>query len=421
LFINPYALDPNNSSILYFSGGSGGNNGGIWRNNDIKNCTETIGWTYLTTSTEDDQVSAIGISKNNNANVVYYGSSNGDVYRIDDAHTGTSPTRTNLTLPEFAGRYVSSIAVDPDSSKNVIITFSNYNVERVYYSSNSGVNWQSVGGNLNSANAPSARWAQIFTVSGVRHYFLATSTGVYYTINLNGGSTTWTQEAVGSIGNVVTTMLDFRQSDNLLIAATHGRGAWSSNTGFPLPVELTSFNYEVFGNNVTLKWITSEERNNQGFEIERKKTTSNSWEQRGFVAGAGTTNEIRNYTYSDLNIESGKYNYRLKQIDYNGNFKYYNLDNEVIIGIPGKFILSQNYPNPFNPVTRISFELPKEGLVKLEVFDVTGRFIKTLVNENKLAGFYEVEFNGGNLASGVYFYKISVDNFTDMKKMILIK
>ncbi|HCN36134.1 MAG TPA: hypothetical protein DIS94_00275 [Bacteroidetes bacterium] len=421
LFINPYILDPNNSNILYFSGGSGGNNGGVWRNNDIKNCDGTTGWTYLTTSAEDDQVSAFGVSTLNNANVVYYGTSNGDVYRIDDAHTGTSPTRTNITLPEFAGRYVSSIAVDPDNSNNVMVVFSNYNVERVYYSSNAGANWVSVGGNLNAPNAPSVRWAQIFTVSGVRHFFLATSTGVYYTITLNGGSTVWTQEAVGTIGNVVTTMFDFRSVDNTLIAATHGRGMFSTNTGFPLPVELSNFNFAVSGNNVSLKWTTTEERNNSGFEIERRNSNSENWSKIGFVEGSGNSNEIKNYSYSDLNLISGKYNYRLKQIDYNGNFKYYNLESEVIVGVPDKYLLSQNYPNPFNPITKINFELSNAGFVKLEVYDLTGRLVKTLINENKPAGYYEVEFNGNNFASGVYFYKLNVNNFSDVKRMILVK
>jgi hypothetical protein len=88
------------------------------------------------------------------------------------------------------------------------------------------------------------------------------------------------------------------------------------------------------------------------------------------------------------------------------------------------YILSQNYPNPFNPVTKINYELPKDGKVKLVIYDILGREIKTLVNEFKQTGRYTVEFNGTQFASGVYFYRIQVEDgksFTQVKKMVLIK
>jgi len=92
--------------------------------------------------------------------------------------------------------------------------------------------------------------------------------------------------------------------------------------------------------------------------------------------------------------------------------------------IPKEYSLSQNYPNPFNPVMKINYELPKDGKVKLVIYDILGREIKTLVNELKQAGRYTVEFNGNSLASGVYFYRIQVEggrNYTAVKKMVLIK
>lgn len=88
---------------------------------------------------------------------------------------------------------------------------------------------------------------------------------------------------------------------------------------------------------------------------------------------------------------------------------------------PGSYELAQNYPNPFNPITTISYSLPKDGLVKLRVFDITGREIATLVNESKVAGSYQVNFNGSNLSSGVYFYKIDVGSFSEVKRMVLVK
>jgi hypothetical protein len=89
--------------------------------------------------------------------------------------------------------------------------------------------------------------------------------------------------------------------------------------------------------------------------------------------------------------------------------------------IPSGFVLYQNYPNPFNPTTNIRYELPKSGFVNLVVFDALGREIQTLVNESLKPGSYEVSFDGGNLPSGVYFYQIRTLNFTEVKRMVLLK
>ena len=88
---------------------------------------------------------------------------------------------------------------------------------------------------------------------------------------------------------------------------------------------------------------------------------------------------------------------------------------------PDKFSLSQNYPNPFNPVTKINYSIPKQGFVTLKVYDLIGREVRTLVNEVKASGSYSVDFNASELSSGVYFYKIQAGDFTETKKMMLIK
>ena len=90
-------------------------------------------------------------------------------------------------------------------------------------------------------------------------------------------------------------------------------------------------------------------------------------------------------------------------------------------GIPETYALSQNYPNPFNPTTKINFAIPKQGLVSLKVYDVLGREVANLVNEVKTAGNYIVDFDASTFASGVYFYKLDVNGFTDVKRMMLIK
>ena len=192
----------------------------------------------------------------------------------------------------------------------------------------------------------------------------------------------------------------------------------------PMPVELSNFISMVSANDVTLKWSTSSEINNSGFEIERsnvKGHTSNEWSKVGFVRGSGTSTDIHNYEFTEKSLNSGKYKYRLKQIDFNGNFEYFELAEEVIIGIPIKYNLSQNYPNPFNPITNLEFGIPELGFVTLKIYDVIGRELITLVNENKEPGYYKVKFDASNLSSGVYFYRMTAGDFVTVKKFVIQK
>ncbi len=204
------------------------------------------------------------------------------------------------------------------------------------------------------------------------------------------------------------------------------------------PVELTSFTASVSENSVNLNWQTATESNNSGFSIERLKDSKieriNEWENIGFVEGQGTTTEPQSYTFTDNDIVSGKVKYRLKQIDFDGTFAY---SNEIDVDVnltPKEFVLHQNYPNPFNPTTKIKFTIPvvetrhasSQHAVSLKVYDILGNEVATLVNENKPAGTYEVEFNshsdeGQNLTSGIYFYRVKVGRFIQTKKMILMK
>jgi len=190
-----------------------------------------------------------------------------------------------------------------------------------------------------------------------------------------------------------------------------------------MPVEMLNFTYRTTGKNVLLKWVTLSETNNSGFEVERAEFRSDNLEFRkaGYVTGKGTTSTPTEYSFTDNGLNTGKYIYRLKQIDYNGNFEYHNLNQTVEIEIPNKFSLGQNYPNPFNPVTRISFDLPDDGYVKLEIYDLRGSKVIELINDRKAAGYYEISFNGSSLSSGIYLYRLSSGRNTSVRKMIIMK
>ncbi|MBI2419734.1 MAG: T9SS type A sorting domain-containing protein [Ignavibacteriales bacterium] len=421
-FVTTFDLDDNDGNLMFTSGGdaAASKTSGFWRCNNAT--AESPTWTYFTNSAiEGQSVTALKLSKANSVNVLYYGTSNGKVFRLDNANTAdpATATPTDVSSTSFPNGYVSSIAVDPVNSANVFITFSNYNVDRIWYSTNSGSSWTSITGNLTGANSPSVRSIITFKVANIPHYFIGTSTGVYFTIELNGSSTVWTQEAAASIGNVVVVGLDYRDADNTLIAATHGRGVFETQVSVPLPVELVSFTGTKSHGDVILKWQTATENNNFGFEIEHK-TARDAWSKVGFIQGAGNSHLVRNYTFTHKKAFPAKTEYRLKQIDMDGKFKY---SNTIMfdLTVPALFTLSQNYPNPFNPSTVIDFAIPAKSNVTLEVFDITGKKMMTLVDEEKEAGNYSVKYNASYLSSGIYFYRLSAGINTITKKMLLMR
>lgn len=216
-------------------------------------------------------------------------------------------------------------------------------------------------------------------------------------------------------------------SPNVYTATATGYTSFSpfiiGNSG-ALPVTISYFNSRTDKRNVTLLWGTSNEINNSGFEIERYDANKNGaavWGKISFINGNGTTSEPHDYSFTDSRLASGNYKYRLKQIDYNGSFEYHNLNSDVVIGTPGSYNISQNYPNPSNPKSKIDYEIPASGKVVLQIYDVTGQQVTTLVDKIQDAGYYTAEFDGTSLASGIYFYRLTSQNFSMVKKMVLVK
>ena len=186
-----------------------------------------------------------------------------------------------------------------------------------------------------------------------------------------------------------------------------------------VPVELVSFNASVDENTLTLSWITATELNNSGFEVERAINGS-EFEKVGFVPGFGTSTETHSYSFVDQSLAAGSYAYRLKQVDLDGTYEYSNIVYAEII-TPTEFELSQNYPNPFNPSTTIRFSIPEGSQVSLMIYNSLGQEIKTLVNGFIEAGVHTVNFNAVDLNSGMYFYRLDAGEFSQVRKMTLIK
>ncbi len=197
-------------------------------------------------------------------------------------------------------------------------------------------------------------------------------------------------------------------------------GEFIDNFNTPTPVELTTFTASAIDNSVELYWESATEINNLGYEIERTINNDNNWTKIGFVDGNGTTSEKRSYNYIDKNPVGGTvFNYRLKQIDNDGSYTYY--DAVEVHFLPTEYSLLQNFPNPFNPTTKIRFSVVETQNVKLKIFNALGEEVETVINKEFNPGYHEIDFSGSSLASGMYIYQLEAGSFTDARKMMLLK
>jgi hypothetical protein len=198
----------------------------------------------------------------------------------------------------------------------------------------------------------------------------------------------------------------------------------------PLPIVLASFTArEIRGQGVRLDWRTLSEINNYGFFVQRRLQNTTAWTDVNMqiIPGHGTTNEPHDYTYTDRTVTPGSWQYRLRQLDFDGTEHFSEpITVTTVTSVkevaPIEFALKQNYPNPFNPETSIKFSVEQTGRATLEIFNLLGQKVATLFDDVVEAGFYEtVRFNATNLASGIYFYRLQSGQKSDLKKLMLIR
>lgn len=253
-------------------------------------------------------------------------------------------------------------------------------------------------------------------VRGTDYVWAATTTGVWQSSN-NG--VTWTQNTRPTGVTATMNVVRFFGDANVGIAGGVGGVLLKSTLPPIVPVELTSFTASAGNDNVTLNWTTATEINNKGFEVERSSNNAD-FSVIGFVNGKGTTTETSDYSFTDNNLTQGTYYYRLRQIDFDGQFEYSNVV-EAVIEAPSVFALNQNYPNPFNPSTKINYSVAAPGNVKLAIYNLLGQEVATLINGFMEAGQYEITFDAKDLPSGSYIYKIETGQFVQARKMLLTK
>jgi hypothetical protein len=243
--------------------------------------------------------------------------------------------------------------------------------------------------------------------------------------------TTWTEVAIvrfNIVNSSNTPNLVFRTSGLSLTTIYKIEGSTTTllspgdlySNNDPLPVELNSFTASENNNSVELKWSTSTEVNNYGFSVERRVKNS-EWGAVGFVQGSGNSSSLKEYSFKDLNLKAGDYQYRLKQIDNDGKYEYSKVIEVTLNNQLKTFQLFQNYPNPFNPATTIKFAVPKSTQVNLSVYNVLGEVVAVLEDKYLEAGNYQKEFDASLLASGIYIYTLKFDGKAITKMMNLIK
>lgn len=345
LFIHPFSIDPIDQDVMYYP-----ERNTIWRNSKISTTLgdsrgfegSLDGWTKLNLSIPTGlTVTTLEVSQNP-PHLLYIGASQRSnsgtvllpgIYRMDNSVMATDIVPISLPSGGGAnavtpGSYVHDIAVNPGNGDEILVVVSNYNVNRLFHSTNGGLTYQVVDGNLGNVGSipgPSVRSAQLLPIEDGTFAVVGTSTGVYSTDRLNGDQTVWAREGFDEIGTVVVERLASRISDGTVAAGTHGRGIFTGVLKLPV----------------------------------------------------------------------------------------------VQIQIPETFELYPNFPNPFNPETTILFDLATTSIVSLNVYDVLGRPVATVLSNQELRPrTHKVRFTAQNLASGAYLYRLTVKNVDDGSQQI---
>ena len=405
LFVTLFKLDQDNTERLYYA-----NDNALYRTTSASTVASAT-WTSMT-----GVATAVGAANditvltpsrgtyNAATSSLFFGTSNGRVYRLDDptgAGAATSPV--NITGGSFPVGYISSIAVNPRNDDTVIVTFSNYGVTgNVWWTGNANSatpTWTNIEGSLTLPSFRSS--AIVVTPTGVQ-YFVGTSVGLYTSDGLPG-SINWTQEGPTEMGNAVVSSLALRTSDNNLLVGTHGYGMWKTTSLEVLPVTLTKFTGRLQDKKAILEWSTSTEFNSKEFEIQKSFDGIN-FRKLVAIAAAGNSNSERNYLYEDKEPLTEKNYYRLRSIDLDGKDK---ISNIVLLKVPdakqGIIVLG----NPFKDNLLIRFIKAPSGRVDLRLFDMSGRIASR--QQMNTPG-QQVLFNTPqSLGRGIYKLEIFVD------------
>ena len=419
LFYAPLVLGPGSPNTVYFGSDR------LYRSTNTGTLNTVVSQAPFAAGVP---VSAIAVSpQDDNYRIV--GLTNGSLFYTTTGNTTLSvldPTGITGVIPD---KYVARVAFDPSDKNTAYIAIGGYmggtgaTQSHVWKVTNLGTTPSIAAVNSGLPDVPVN--AFVVDPASSSNLFAGTDIGVF---NSTDGGASWN---VFGTGLPVVAVFDMaiQKVTRTLRVATHGRGMWE-NSGPPLPIELASLSGAVqAGEAVLIRWSTASETNSYGFEVQKSAAATGPFVSipGSFVRGHGTTALPQSYSYTDAAPGSGTVYYRLKQLDLDGTFRYSDgIAIDVASGVAGgefptEFSLAQSYPNPFNPTTTIRYGIPAKAHVTLEVFTALGQKVATLVNSTMDAGYHDVTFNRGGLASGAYFYAINAGDYRASKKLVLVR
>jgi len=193
----------------------------------------------------------------------------------------------------------------------------------------------------------------------------------------------------------------------------------------PLPVELTTFQAFDGDGQVTLRWHTASEQDNDHFLLYKRRSGQENFHMLAEIQGQGTTTEPHDYEYLDQWVQNGvTYEYRISDVDIAGHETFY----EQIISatprpdaVPLEYALHPNWPNPFNPTTTIRYDVKENGVISLKIFDLLGREVATLADRDHTPGSYTITWNATGFPSGIYLCRMEAQGFAQVRKLLLVK
>lgn len=371
-----------------------------------------------------------GITNQNITDLIFDGNTKIYCSTVNDGLFVTSNGGNTWMRTGLDYKYISALC---SIGNNTLLAFT-VDSHKLYRSTNSGLSWQ--------VAVDSLPLNSIYTfVSSNNDIFAGTNDGIYKSSNLGSN---WSLIALA--GSPVPRMVKhanilFAITDSAFYRSINNGTNWIRMAGFQQL--LNDMTFSNFDNNIYVTKAGSFYRSTDGgFNWLQINSTmgfgniicNNSGVIFGSKYGGVFRSDDSGHTWVDIN--SGLFNSHAGKmvIDNNGFLLVSTQGSGVFRSahsvisvkpistvVPESFSLHQNYPNPFNPTTKIKFEVSKLSKVKLIIYDVLGREIATLVNEQLKPGFYEIEWNGTKYASGIYFYKLITKDFTETKKMVLIK
>lgn len=383
------AIDANGKAhVVYAAIGGSGSAGDkeIWY---AENTTGSWNITQITINGFEDAKPCIRLETNGVVHIAWQGLTESfwDIYYTNNGATAFPNSNIRVTASS-TNETEPSLVVDPNGKAHIAYQVGSFPNEQIYYTHNMSGTFTSQSGNQELASNSNST-NNVFPsmdIDANNHLHLAyqgldsndNETEIYYTI-----------------------------------------------TGGSVPVELTSLSASYENRAVILRWSTATETNNFGFEVQ-KANIGEMFHKIGFVRGAGTTVRPRFYSYTDNDLAEGRIHYRLKQMDFDGAATFSKKVTVEISRVPDSFELLQNFPNPFNPGTRITYRLKGRTKVSVDIYNLRGELVTTLVDDVQNAGVHDVvwdgkDSSGNSTPTGIYVARMRTPRAAVTLKMLKLR